>query len=153
VFVVAWLLIGAWLAGDFARFPLGAGDPLPTEEEALEVFAPLHANVYRAFDFTEEGDVYDALALCVEGPLLERLYEEIYRSLAQEEAGGAVGRVQGLTPLEAHVVERELLDGLPQYGVEARWQLAASEITEQVLISATQDRPGEDGLDELPEEL
>ena len=189
VFVVAWLLIGSWLAGDLARVPLGSGDPVPTEEQALEVFAPLHANVYRSFDFTEEGDVYDALALSAEGPLLERLYEEIYLSLAQEEAGGAVGRVQGLTPLETRVTGRELVDGRPQFGVEARWQvegavfhwghahwrvqelaaryvvrasrqedggrwrLAESEITEQVLISATQDRPGEDGPNEIPEEL
>lgn len=183
--VLASLLAGTVLARDRVRVSIGAEGRLPGEAQALATFAPLHANIYRAFDYTEESDVYDALARCVEGDLLERLFGEIYDSLVQEEAAGAVGSVQGLRPLATTVSAIALEDGWPRFDVDARWQvegavfhwghahwrvqelaahyvvrqgangwrIADSRITEQVLVSATQDRPGVDGDLEIPEEL
>ena len=72
----------SWLGWDLAVLPLpGGGPPLPDEAAARAVFEPLHANVYAAFEHTSESAIYDAPALCVEGDLLEELYEQVYRSM------------------------------------------------------------------------
>jgi hypothetical protein len=80
----------AWL-----RFS-GAADPLPSEAEIEAIFRPLHANLYRAFDYAEDEAIYDALARSVDGPLLEDLFLSIHQSLVMQEEGGAVSRVRGL---------------------------------------------------------
>ncbi len=128
------LLLGAALTLGTARVPVpaslwaGGGAGLPGEEEALAVFAPLHANIYRAFDYTEESDVYDALARSVDGDLLEELYDEIYQSLILQEEGGAVCRVQEVDLLESEVESIGLLppDDVPGFAVVARWQVMGS---------------------------
>ncbi|MCW5559537.1 MAG: hypothetical protein KIT22_17110, partial [Verrucomicrobiae bacterium] len=70
--------------------------PLPTADEALAIFQPLHANIYRAFDYTTESEIYDALARSVDGPLLGKTYDDIYRSLILQEEGGALCRVKSV---------------------------------------------------------
>lgn len=100
---------------------------LPTEAQARAVFEPIHANLYRALDYTGEATVYDVLARSVDGPLLERLYREMRRSLAIEEAGGAMGRVAAVRPVETVVESTEMRtrDGaeVPVFAVRARWQV------------------------------
>lgn len=97
---------------------------LPDEEEALAIFRPLHANIYRAFDYAEESDVYDALERSVEGALLDTLYGEIYRGLVMQEEGGAVSRVEAVRPLETAVTSiGRLDDDRPGFEVETRWQV------------------------------
>ena len=182
LFLVLWLLVATVLFRGVARVPIGP-DARPTEAEVLAAFGPLHANLYRAFDYSDESDVYDALARSVTGEPLERLYAEIYASLAVEEAGGAVGSVQAVTPLATDVLSIELEGDRPTSRIDARWQVEGAvfhwghshwrvqelgatfalaitadgwrvtdyDITEQVLISATEERPGD--VDEIPEEL
>lgn len=77
----------------------------PAEGEALELFRSLHANIYRAFDYTDEGAIYDALAQSVDGPMLETIYNDIYQSLILREEGGAVCKVQRVTVDEAAVLD------------------------------------------------
>jgi hypothetical protein len=91
--------------------------------EALAVFRPLHANIYLAFDYTDEGQVYDALARSVDGQLLDDLYNEIYRSLVMEEEGGAVSRIRHVEPISNRVTSIGLLEGVIAFSVEARWQV------------------------------
>jgi len=122
LFVVFWLLLAAVLLRDVARWPLGPG-AAPTDDEVRAAFRPLHANVYRAFDYSDESDVYDALARSVAGEPLEHLYAEIYASLAVEEAGGAVGTVQEVEPLETTVTGTRWVDGRPSSTVDARWRV------------------------------
>lgn len=74
------------------------------EAEALAIFRPLHENIYRAFDFTRDTEVFDALARSVDGPILSDLHEQIYRSLVMQEEGGAVSRVRSLDMIEARVL-------------------------------------------------
>lgn len=71
----------------------GRAVALPTNDQAVAIFEPLHENIYRAFDYTADSDVYDALSQSVDGDLLATLYDEVYRSLVLQEAGGAVSRV------------------------------------------------------------
>ncbi|MCP3919063.1 MAG: hypothetical protein GY711_26265 [bacterium] len=95
------------------------------EDGARTTFQPLHANIYRAFDYARESDIYDALAHSVRGDLLDVLYAEIYAGLVMQEQGGAVSRVQAVRPLEIDVLEvgRFLGDDLPGFRVDARWQV------------------------------
>jgi hypothetical protein len=74
--------------------PFGNKAELPDAAQARAVFEPLHANIYRAFDYSKEGDIYDALARSVEGEYLEQLYRQVYESLVMRDEGGAMSRVQ-----------------------------------------------------------
>lgn len=65
-----------------------------TDEQARAVFETLHRNVYRAFDYGTEGEVYDALAASVSGELLRDLYLSIRKSLEVREQGGAMARIR-----------------------------------------------------------
>ncbi|MFT4539686.1 MAG: hypothetical protein ACI841_002471 [Planctomycetota bacterium] len=98
---------------------------LPTSEQALAIFRPLHANIYRAFDYESESDVYDALARSANGELLDDLYNEIYSSLVLAEEGGAVCKVQRVMMRDASVdtVQRTAGTEQPVFDVTARWQV------------------------------
>ncbi|MFT5422252.1 MAG: hypothetical protein ACI89L_000009 [Phycisphaerales bacterium] len=89
------MIVAAGLTID-VRLPVpGTGSPSPglTDDQKREVFEPLHANLYKAFDFVDESDVYDALEKSVDGPLLEGFYRQIFGSLIQAEQGGVLGIV------------------------------------------------------------
>ena len=76
-------------------------------------------NVYRAFDFREEDDVYDKLALTVSGELLADIYLQSRQSFAVQQAGGAQAKVQEVAIQEAVATRRDD-DGLG-YDVRAKW--------------------------------
>jgi len=96
------------------------GEPKVSDEQLLEVFRPLHANVYRAFDYSAESDIYDALSRSVAGPMLEELYTQIHRGLIQAENGGSIGRVTRVDLDEAKVLGFEAGKD-PSFRVEAYW--------------------------------
>ncbi|MDZ4831697.1 MAG: hypothetical protein SGJ09_16050 [Phycisphaerae bacterium] len=106
-----------------------SGPSTPTSAEAIAIFGPLHANLYRAFDFSDEVAVYDALAESVDGPLLEDLYLTIHRSLVAQEEGGAMSRVRAVRELENHVDSIGLLKQLdgagetPGFVITCRYQV------------------------------
>lgn len=108
-----------------------AGDGAKLEDaEALAVFEALQSNIYRAFDYVEEGDVYDALARSVEGPLLDELYTEIYAGLVMQEEGGAVASVDRVELLDATREDFNGGDGIQDpdsleapFQVRAHWQV------------------------------
>jgi len=108
--------------------PFQSSPKLPTEAEALAIFQPLHANIYRAFDYTDKSDVYDALAQSVEGDLLDSLYREIFRSLIMQDQGGAVSHVQSVTPVETTVDSIGFIvpANQPSFTVTSRWQVEGS---------------------------
>ncbi|MEZ6017242.1 MAG: hypothetical protein R3F49_19165 [Planctomycetota bacterium] len=108
----------------------------PTPAEARAIFEPLHTNIYRAFDFTRDEDVYDALAASVDGQLLDRLYDEVYRGLIVQEEGGAVSRVERVEHLSVEVVRigQQAVEGAAErapaartsFVVDTRWQVAGA---------------------------
>ena len=77
----------------------------PDDAQAIEMFTILHRNIYSAFDYNADSDIYDALALSVAGPELEAIYNNVYASLILREEGGAVGKVQAIDWLETDVAE------------------------------------------------
>ncbi len=97
--------------------------PRPTDAEALRVFAPLHANIYRAFDYTREGDIYDALARSIDGALLDQVYGEVYRSLVMQEEGGALSRVRAVHPLETTIATTLPASEPAGFTVRAAWSV------------------------------
>jgi hypothetical protein len=70
-----------------------------SDERAKTVFAALHKNVYRAFEFHDESEVYDALAASIHGDLLQDVYLQIQRGLKMQEQGGAVSRIREVSIL------------------------------------------------------
>lgn len=112
---------------DVARVPVWTSVSPPktlAADDAIEVFRPLHANIYRAFDYRTESEVYDALARSVTGEMLDTLYNQVYRSLIMIEEGGAVSSVQDVRLNETTV---EAVGGLESgargFTVQARWQV------------------------------
>jgi len=100
-----------------ARPMLVAGDLPPEQSQAL--LQVLLKNVYRAFDFRNEDDVYDKLAVSVSGDLLADIYLQNRRSFAVQQAGGAQARIQSVEIQDA-VAER--LDDRPlAYAIRGNW--------------------------------
>jgi hypothetical protein len=101
--------------------PLPAVTAISTGEKSREAVAEsLLRNVYRAFDYHSESDIYDALARSVQGDLLADLYLKIKQGLIMQEQGGAVARVQ-----EVKVIKTEPAAGKSKNGFAERliWQV------------------------------
>jgi hypothetical protein len=72
-----------------------------SDNESKMIVHSLLKNIYRSFDFRDESDVYDKLALSVQGDLLEDIYLQNRKSFAVKKAGGAQARVNEIDILEA----------------------------------------------------
>jgi hypothetical protein len=99
----AALSILGGLAG--LSFWVGPGLTL-SQDYARDVVGSLLHNVYRAFDFRAEEDVYDVLRQSVSGDLLTDIYLETRRGLVLENQGGARAKVK-----EVELVELEARNG------------------------------------------
>jgi hypothetical protein len=94
-----------------------AGELQPAQ--AKELLQVLLKNVYRAFDFRDEEDVYDKLAISVSGDLLAELYLQNRQSFSIQQAGGAQAKIQSVEIQDA-VAER--LDDHPlAYAIRGNW--------------------------------
>jgi hypothetical protein len=120
--VAALCLASAAAAYPFARVSVnrpalmaGALD----DARATALLQTLLKNVYRAFDFREEEDVYDKLALTVSGDLLTDIYLQNRRSMAIQQAGGAQAKIKEVAVQEARA-ERIDGEGLT-YAVHGTW--------------------------------
>jgi len=89
------------------------------DQQATALLEMLLKNVYRAFDFREEEDVYDKLAISVTGDLLAEVYLESRRSFAVQAAGGAQAKVKEVNVRNASA---KRLDGSPfGYALRGQW--------------------------------
>ncbi|MFK7768544.1 MAG: hypothetical protein AB8B55_15080 [Mariniblastus sp.] len=102
------------------------------EEDAKQVFAQLHKNMFRAFDYRDESDVYDALAKSVDGELLRVLYLDIKKTLEMKEQGGATSRVNEVNLLDGSKSElpieqaTELASDSVGFGYRCKWNLVGT---------------------------
>ena len=71
--------------------------PVTQPAQAEEVLLPLLKNVYRAFDFHKESDVYDRLARSIDGELLRTLYLQTIQALTLEGQEGTRAKVNDLS--------------------------------------------------------
>ena len=98
--------LAAWLFGVAITYSMNVHvrDPfakpavaVSTPANAEAVLTPLLRNVYRAFDYRRESDIYDLLARSVDGELLRTLYLQIVQSLTLDEQEGARVRITDLS--------------------------------------------------------
>ncbi len=89
------------------------------DEQAQGLLHTLLKNVYRAFDFRDEEDVYDKLALSVSGDLLASIYLQNRKSFAVQKAGGAQAKIKEVEILDAaaeKISERPLA-----FALKSKW--------------------------------
>ncbi len=101
----------------FARPSMAAGDL--EDEQSKALLQALLKNVYRAFDFREEEDVYDKLALTVKGELLTELYLQNRKSFAIKKVGGAQAKIREVDIQQAQA--KRLEGGSLGYAITGRW--------------------------------
>lgn len=94
-----------------------------TDEKTREIVDSLLHNIYRAFDFRDEGRIYDVLDRSVSGDLLSRIYLETRRGLELASQGGARAKVKEIELLE---VEPRRRRGEPGFVTRCRWNVAGS---------------------------
>ena len=116
------LLIAGAAAYPVARVEVGKPAMLAPELAEAEISGVMQQildNVYRAFDFREEEDVYDKLALSVDGELLVDVYLQNRKSMQVQRAGGAQARVREVELLETESNPNP--DQQLSYDVRATW--------------------------------
>ncbi len=75
--------------------------------EASELVNHLLKNTYRAFDFREESDIYDKLAVSNDEILLADLYIQTKKSMVMEQQGGIQVKVKEVEVLEVEEVSSD----------------------------------------------
>jgi hypothetical protein len=121
--VGALVLVGGAIAtAPYARVSMSKPAALVSslsDQQATVLLQTLLKNVYRAFDFRNEEDVYDKLALSVSGDLLAEVYLQNRKSFAIQRAGGAQAKIKAVEIQEARA---KRLDDKPlAYAVKGRW--------------------------------
>ena len=94
------------------------------EEDSKAITLSLLKNVYRSFDFREEEDVYDKLAISVSGDLLTDIYLQSRKSMQIEQAGGAEAKVKQLEVLQTQVQDSAKQNGA--LDVRTKWTAIGS---------------------------
>jgi len=120
--VVLVSLATVFLAASVVAARYGANNQ-PDQARAHAIVGDLLHNIYRAFDYREEGDIYDVLARSVSGELLTDIFLETKRSLVLANQGGAQAKVK-----EVSLKKVEILQGGAQgrITVEADWTVHGS---------------------------
>lgn len=106
------LTVSALLLVPVLQVPFGgaARAEKVNNEDAKIILNSLLKNVYRAFDFREESDIYDKLAISVSGDLLADIYLQHRKSMVVEQAGGAQAKVDTIDIVDVSVQESEAHD-------------------------------------------
>ena len=78
-----------------------------TSDDAGGISYSLLHNIYRAFDYRDEGTVYDVLARSASGDLLTRVYLETRQSLTLANQGGAKVKVKDIELLDCQAKPAE----------------------------------------------
>jgi hypothetical protein len=101
-----------------------AGRPLAPPDDATEtVVRDLLRNVYQAFDYREESDIYDTLERSVRGDLLTEIYLETQRSLELANQGGARAKVKSV---ELQDIEILAANDSASFRADATWNVNGS---------------------------
>jgi hypothetical protein len=126
--ILSFVLIGiALLTFPYLRINIPVPGVVATSlnnEEASVLINGLLKNVYRAFDFREEGDIYDKLALSVSGDLLEQIYLQNRKSFAIKKAGGAQAKIKKVEVIDVDMerVKRQEI----AFRLNTRWTAMGS---------------------------
>jgi len=93
------------------------------DNEAHLVLLGLLKNIYHAFDYRDESDIYDVLAKSTTGDLLTNIYLETQRSLSLKQQGGAKVRVK-----KVDIIKEDITNLDEDIGFKARstWHVTGS---------------------------
>jgi len=91
----AGLTVASALVITSISFWVGQGTSV-SDEQAAELVGGLLHNIYRAFDFRQEEQIYDVLDQSVDGDLLVDIYLETRRGLELANQGGARAKVKNI---------------------------------------------------------
>lgn len=78
-----------------------------TKPEASELISQLLKNTYRAFDFREESDIYDKLAVSNDGELLTQVYIQTKKGMVLENQGGLQVKVKDVELIDVEEVSSD----------------------------------------------
>ena len=96
------------------------------EQKAGDIFGVLHANLFRAFDYSEESQIYDGLAKSVDGELLNKLYLELNNSLEIKGQGVANISEVNLLAGELQQTDQYFSSVEPGFFYRCKWNLAGT---------------------------
>jgi hypothetical protein len=122
VLLVIVLITGALLLYPYANVSVakpGSISSRISDDDAKVILHSLLKNVYRAFDFREEEDVYDKLAVSASGDILSDIYLQNRKSFEVQRAGGAQARVK---KVEVQDVKVESVENRPSaVSLRSKW--------------------------------
>lgn len=99
-----------FMSGFIFRYQLGLPFLQQTsfsKPEANRLISQLLKNTYRAFDFREESDIYDKLAVSNDGELLSEVYIQTKKGMVLENQGGIQVKVKEVELLEVDEIITE----------------------------------------------
>jgi len=98
------------------------------ETKADDIFEVLHSNLFRAFDYSEESQIYDGLAKSVDGKLLHDLYLQLNESLRIKEQGGAIANITAVNLLDGELRGNENYFSTvePGFVYRCKWDLVGT---------------------------
>ncbi|MEE2825879.1 MAG: hypothetical protein VYE64_04560 [Planctomycetota bacterium] len=106
--------------------PFVARPEVPADQ-AGQIFSQLHKNIFRAFDYRNEEEIYNALSQSVDGDLLRDLYLQMIESLKVKEQGGAVSNIREVNIVAGQALPSEPAAGgsvdHPGFGFRSQWDL------------------------------
>lgn len=111
---------GIWLIGAFMFKDHVPVADRPLAPDFTKHTATLLQNIYRAYDYGDQSDVYDALAHSVNGPLLDELFLKVQSGLRMQEQGGAIANVQ-----EVRIVSIEPILDNPE-SFDCKWNVTGT---------------------------
>jgi len=125
------LLGGLALAGSILLYPyfkVSTARPISkilslSDEDSSFILKSLLKNVYRSFDFKEEEDIYDKLAISLDGDLLSDIYLQTRKGMEIENQGGARARVK---EIEIKDVKSEPLKDELGFSFHSVWNVYGS---------------------------
>jgi hypothetical protein len=96
--------------------------------KADEIFSTLHGNLFRAFDYSDESQIYDGLSKSIDGELLSDLYLQLNDSLRIKEQGGAIASITGVNLLDGELKKNQRYFPTVEPGFEYRckWNLVGT---------------------------
>jgi len=106
--------------GNLAVVPTASAD---SPDAARRILAGILPNVYRAFEFRDESQAYDRLALSITGDTLTEIYLKHQRALEMAERGGARARVEAVEVGDVASVEPRSGGG---FDARATWQVGGT---------------------------
>ena len=105
------------------RVDLGLRPPRLTEDDTRTVVTSLLRNVYVAFDFRGEDQIYDTLSRSTSGDLLTQVYLDTRKSLELQSQGGARVKVKEVELLD---IESVAAEGGGRFTATCTWTVRGS---------------------------